>query len=599
MKQNGVSGDDKCPSEPPTNGHNDKMRDVTPTVRWIGERSMPVCARIEGPANGQVWLVTGSQVIVGRQSTHAEAHIPIAANSYVSRAHLVLTRGDDNQWTVACNGKNGVFIDNTLCRREETNNTLPKQCMLRFPSTELQLHFHSFLTSPVDDDTKLTDSGFASPNVASSPTMPRGSPPSRNDDSGAASDTSEHSDKPCYSYAQLIIQAIASAVDRKLTLSGIYSFITRNYSYYKYSDKGWQNSIRHNLSLSRQFVRLQREDQSKGSYWRLNAEQEESLILSAYVKRRRSKGRADASSESPSPITNGDGGVKVEETKLDGRQFTFSPLPRTGHILHTTQSAPSSPGFIAAAQHARSFGTHVDRSVNAAACNDDAAVKREPHTSGSSVGSNGNVLSTGGGSTFRVSASTRDGRNRLQLCHSPPEYVPVARADMSALHMLQERSRSQRALLQQYRGGSKSLSTTPVRELLASSASSLIRAQQPSTSAANGESIMRALMHRSPEPRVVRKRRNESGNSNNGTKRVTTTHPALVTATTTSDTTRVIDHMAYNQGVVAAAQYFSHLLTPAALTPGGLLMRAPLSNTNNNNSQLIAQFIAQQQQFHQ
>lgn len=46
--------------------------------------------------------------------------------------------------------------------------------------------------------------------------------------------------KPPYSYAQLIVQAIASAADKQLTLSGIYSYITKNYPYYRTADKGWQ-----------------------------------------------------------------------------------------------------------------------------------------------------------------------------------------------------------------------------------------------------------------------------------------------------------------------------------------------------------------------
>jgi Forkhead domain len=46
--------------------------------------------------------------------------------------------------------------------------------------------------------------------------------------------------KPPYSYAQLIVQAIMSTVDKQLTLSGIYAYITQNYPYYKASDKGWQ-----------------------------------------------------------------------------------------------------------------------------------------------------------------------------------------------------------------------------------------------------------------------------------------------------------------------------------------------------------------------
>lgn len=46
--------------------------------------------------------------------------------------------------------------------------------------------------------------------------------------------------KPPYSYAQLIVQAIMSAPDKQLTLSGIYAYITKTYPYYRTADKGWQ-----------------------------------------------------------------------------------------------------------------------------------------------------------------------------------------------------------------------------------------------------------------------------------------------------------------------------------------------------------------------
>ena len=46
--------------------------------------------------------------------------------------------------------------------------------------------------------------------------------------------------KPPYSYAQLIVQAILSATYKQLTLSGIYSHITKHYPYYRSADKGWQ-----------------------------------------------------------------------------------------------------------------------------------------------------------------------------------------------------------------------------------------------------------------------------------------------------------------------------------------------------------------------
>ena len=54
--------------------------------------------------------------------------------------------------------------------------------------------------------------------------------------------------KPPYSYAQLIVQAISSAEDKQLTLSGIYSYITKHYPYYRTADKGWQVRTRYGAS---------------------------------------------------------------------------------------------------------------------------------------------------------------------------------------------------------------------------------------------------------------------------------------------------------------------------------------------------------------
>jgi hypothetical protein len=94
--------------------------------------------------------------------------------------------------------------------------------------------------------------------------------------------------KPPYSYAQLIVQAISSAHDKQLTLSGIYSYITKHYPYYRTADKGWQNSIRHNLSLNRYFMKVPRtqDEPGKGSFWRIDPNSENKLIEQSFKRRR-------------------------------------------------------------------------------------------------------------------------------------------------------------------------------------------------------------------------------------------------------------------------------------------------------------------------
>lgn len=56
-----------------------------------------------------------------------------------------------------------------------------------------------------------------------------------------------------------------------MTLSEIYNNITTQFPYFKTCQSRWKNSIRHNLSLNRNFIRVPRpkDESGKGSYWTL------------------------------------------------------------------------------------------------------------------------------------------------------------------------------------------------------------------------------------------------------------------------------------------------------------------------------------------
>lgn len=85
-------------------------------------------------------------------------------------------------------------------------------------------------------------------------------------------------DKPPYSYATLIGMSILSHVDKRLTLSQIYQWIADTFKYYKREEVGWQNSIRHNLSLNKAFIKGEKSKDGKGHFWLIKSGCEEQFL---------------------------------------------------------------------------------------------------------------------------------------------------------------------------------------------------------------------------------------------------------------------------------------------------------------------------------
>ncbi|KAF2712904.1 hypothetical protein K504DRAFT_449688 [Pleomassaria siparia CBS 279.74] len=124
--------------------------------------------------------------------------------------------------------------------------------------------------------------------------------------------------KPPHSYAQLIGQAILSSPEEMLTLSAIYQSIKDNYAFFRHTTTGWQNSIRHNLSLSKSFEKVARRtnEPGKGMKWRISENEREDFIKKQVINKSRSGGKSGMNTSGPSSPAIRDAPMQATERLL-------------------------------------------------------------------------------------------------------------------------------------------------------------------------------------------------------------------------------------------------------------------------------------------
>ncbi|GAO20086.1 hypothetical protein UVI_02034500 [Ustilaginoidea virens] len=329
----------------------------------------------------------GSEVSHGDDQADfgAHVHIDLGPSKMVSRDHAsICFDSKDEEWILEIKGRNGAKIDGRPLKSRASHRLVSGE-VIEIGNVEMMFVLPSEI-SPLHVNAAFLQRCGLTPEAVQAPISRRqppitpasaeykgpGTPPpvqSRGASSAKSpavatpavmigahgvdlsQDDNQHI-KPQYSYAQMITQAILNAPDERLNLNGIYTFITDSYSYYRHQQAaGWQNSIRHNLSLNKSFDKVARstDEPGKGMKWQIVPEAMEEMVKNAF-KIGRGGHRGSSAPSSPNQLNYITQGARDMATRqqISARRRLVSPVvsppnPLSVTATHSTPQQRSEP----------------------------------------------------------------------------------------------------------------------------------------------------------------------------------------------------------------------------------------------------------------
>lgn len=260
---------------------------------------------------GWTFYVQKLEIVIGRSAAEVPGTVDIdlSPSKVVSRRHATIKYNmTSRQWEILTHGRNGLRVDGFFLRAGFTTalrsgnivDVGNVQMMFVLPDADPVIAPEYVAKTreaidrqrapPAERKVSQVDQSLPDINLTVAEDMKRMYTRSTHTLVEAAYEEDLSSEKcknikPPFSYATMISQAILSSPEQMMTLADIYAWISNTYAFYRHQRPGWQNSIRHNLSLNKAFEKVARKEHEpgKGSKWHIVDKYRDEVIKKAML----------------------------------------------------------------------------------------------------------------------------------------------------------------------------------------------------------------------------------------------------------------------------------------------------------------------------